>query len=278
MKRPYGFEPSESCRNCKFRRNGFFCQVSPDELKDFDAVKFVSTYPAGAILFVEQQRSRGIYVLCDGLAKLSLNSKEGKTLILDIAQAGDVLGLFSAFSGTPYEVTAETLRPSQVAFVPSHDFRKFLAKHPTVLRRVTNHVGSQYETACEQLRRVGLGASVFEKVAQFLLAWSAQQGVSADGIPFTLSLSHEEIGEYVGITRESVTRALSELRHHGLIKKYGKSLLIPNRVNLQDVQENLRVSKEACLHMAQLRAIRRTRSPAIRPSFSRQAVRSRKTA
>jgi CRP-like cAMP-binding protein len=126
MRGPYGFELSESCRDRKFRRNGFFCQLSADELKDFDAVKHVSAYPAGAILFVEQQRSRGIYLLCEGQVKLSFSSSGGRTLVLRI---GEVLGLLSALSDNPYEVTAETLRPCQTAFVYSNDFQKFLRKH-----------------------------------------------------------------------------------------------------------------------------------------------------
>ena len=108
MQNPYGFELSESCRSCKFRRNGFFCQLSPDELKDFDAIKHVSAYPADAILFMEQQKSQGIYLLCEGQVKLSFTSSEGKTLALRIAKPGEVLGLLSALSGNPYEVTAET--------------------------------------------------------------------------------------------------------------------------------------------------------------------------
>ena len=59
MQGPYGFDLSGSCRSCKFRQNGFFCQLSADELKDFDTIKYVSAHPADAILFMEQQRSQG---------------------------------------------------------------------------------------------------------------------------------------------------------------------------------------------------------------------------
>jgi CRP/FNR family transcriptional regulator len=141
MRGPYGLELSETCRSCKFRRNRFFCQLSADELKDFDAIKHVSAYPAGAILFVEQQRSRGIYLLCEGQVKLSFSSSGGKTLVLRIAKPGEVLGLLSALSDNPYEVTAETLRPCQTAFVYSNDFQKFLRKHPIVFQRVAIHLG-----------------------------------------------------------------------------------------------------------------------------------------
>ena len=76
MRNPYGFELTESCSTCKFARNGFFCQLSTAELEEFDAMKFVAAQPAGAILFMEQQKSRGIYLLCEGQVKLAFSSSE----------------------------------------------------------------------------------------------------------------------------------------------------------------------------------------------------------
>ena len=113
MKGPYGFELTENCENCKLRSNGFFCQLQAGAVKDLDAIKFYSAYPEGAVLFIERQTARGVYILCEGQVKLSISSSEGKKMILRIAKAGEVLGLVSALAGTPHEVTAETLRPAR---------------------------------------------------------------------------------------------------------------------------------------------------------------------
>ena len=233
---PYGFELSETCASCKFRRDGFFCQLLPAELKDFDAIKHISAYPADALLFGQQQKSRGFFQLCEGEVKLSLSSSEGKTLIVRVAKSGDVIGMWAAISGAPYEVTAECLRPCQVAFVSSTDFRQFLRKHPAVFERAANHLGLHYKSACEQLSAVGLGATVLEKVARFLLDWSTKSGAPNNESPFTLSLSHEEIGEYIAATRESVTRALSEFRNLGLIETYGSTFIIRSRDTLAAIR------------------------------------------
>ena len=122
MKGPYGFELGDSCQNCKLRSNDFFCQLPQAALKDLNAIKFTSAYPAGAVLFIEKQTARGIYLLCEGEVKLSISSSEGKKLILRITKRGEVLGLVSALAGKPHEVTAETLRPCQVAFIPRDAF------------------------------------------------------------------------------------------------------------------------------------------------------------
>jgi CRP/FNR family transcriptional regulator, cyclic AMP receptor protein len=278
MSGPYGFELSASCRSCKFRRNGFFCQLSPDELKDFDAIKHVSAYPADAILFMEQQKSQGIYLLCQGQVKLSFTSSGGKTLVLRIAKPGETLGLLSALSGNPYEVTAETLRPCQTAFISSNDFRKFLRKHPAVFQRVASHLGWEYKVACEQLYAVGLGASICERVAKFLLNWSAEGGAPGNGTRFTLPLSHEEIAEHIGTTRESVTRTLGEFRCRGLIESYGSTFVITDRMALQEFRVPLASPQKVGPRLPRLIPIRSGHSPGNRHPIWERVMSGRKRA
>lgn len=233
MRGAYGLELSDSCSTCKLKGNGFFCQLAPAALKDLDEVKFTSVYPQDAVLFLEKGAPRGIYVLCEGEVKLSVSSSEGKTLILRIAKPGEVLGLMSVLSNTPYEVTAEALRPCQVAFVRRDHFLRFLAQHPEAYQAVVGQLGSQYQTACEQIRTLGLSASVTEKLAKLFLDWSAGAAETKAGTRTKLPLTHEEIAEFIGTTRESVSRTLSELKHRQLVILQGSTLTIPNRAALE---------------------------------------------
>ena len=234
MKGPYGLELSEGCRTCKLRGCASFCQLPQTAATDFDAIKSTATYPKGAILFIEKQDCRGVFVLCQGEVKLTVSSSEGKTLVMRVAKAGEVLGLVSALLGTPYEVTAETLYPSQVAFVRREDFLRFIAKYPEATQNATWQVSKQYQAACEQLRTVGLSSSVQEKLARLLLTWSADKPESKDSARIKLPLTHEEIAEFVGTTRESVTRTLSEFKHRRLIMLQGSTLMIPSRAALEN--------------------------------------------
>lgn len=232
MPAPYGFNLSDGCLKCKFRRDGFFCHTSAAELKDFYAITSISAYPAGAVLFLEQQPPRGVFQICQGEVKLCLSSKQGKTLTLKVAGPGDVLGLEAVLSGAPYEATAESLRPCQLAFVSSRDFRSYLHKHPAAFRRAARHLALQYKAACEQLSAIGLGASVVDRTVRFLLDWSAQANVPGNGNRSALPLNHEQIGERIGASRESVTRTLSMLRKRGLIESRRSTLIIPDRAAL----------------------------------------------
>jgi CRP/FNR family cyclic AMP-dependent transcriptional regulator len=235
MRGPYGFEPNENCQSCKARASGFFCQLSAPALKDFNAVKSSAMYPAGALLFMEKQDSRGVFVLCAGQVKLSISSSTGKTLILRIAKPGEILGLMAAMSGSPYEVTAETVRPCQVAFVRRDEFLRFVAKYPEAYQGVVKHLSTLYNGACEQLRNVGLAASATEKLARLLLEWSVETKDTKQGAPIKLQLTHEEIAEFIGTTRETVTRTLSQFKSRHLVALEGSTLMISNRPVLESI-------------------------------------------
>jgi CRP/FNR family transcriptional regulator, cyclic AMP receptor protein len=235
MRGPYGFEPSENCQTCKTRTSGFFCQLSAPALKDFNTVRSPAAYPAGALLFLEKQDPRGVFVLCEGQVKLSISSSSGKTLILRIAKPGEILGLMATLSGIPYEVTAETLHPCQVAFIRREDFLHFVAKHPEAYQAAVKQLSTLYSGACEQLRTVGLSASAPEKLARLLLDWSADGRDARQGMPIKLPLTHEEIAEFIGTTRETVTRTLSEFKSRQLVALQGSTLMISNRPALENI-------------------------------------------
>lgn len=227
MRGPYGFETIESCQSCKLRANGFFCQLSPAALKDFNSVRSMATYPDGAILFLEKQDPRGVFVLCAGQVKLSISSSSGKTLILRVAKAGEILGLTAVMTGTPYEVTAETLHPCEVAFIRREEFMRLLTKHLEMHQGVVRQLTTLYNGACDQLRTVGLSASAPEKLARLLLEWSP------DSNQVKVPLTHEEIAEFVGTTRETVTRTLSDFKTKNLVTLHGSTLTIANRRGLE---------------------------------------------
>ncbi|MGC1615620.1 MAG: Crp/Fnr family transcriptional regulator [Candidatus Acidiferrum sp.] len=235
MRGPYGFEPNVSCQSCKLRSTGFFCQLSPGAMKDFNAVKSPATYPGGAVLFLEKQDPRGVFVLCGGEVKLSISSSSGKTMILKIAKAGEILGLMATMTGSPYEVTAETLHPCQVAFIRRDDFLRFVAKHPEAYQGVVKQLTTLYSGACEQLRTVGLSASATEKLARLLLEWSNETEETKQGTPVKMPLTHEEIAEFIGTTRETVTRTLSNFKSRQLVALHGSTLLISNRPALETI-------------------------------------------
>ncbi len=215
------------------RTGEFFSKLSPEALRDLSSLEHPSSYAANVILFSEKEPARGIFVVLEGEVKLSINSTEGKRLSLSIARKGDILGLSSALTGSPYEVTAETLYPARIAPIGRQEFLKYLMTHPEVYQALMEELSRQYSMACEQLRTVGLASTAPEKLARLLLEWSEHGQTTECGTRVRFSLTHEEIGEFIGASRETVTRTLTVFKHRRLVTFSGSMLTIPSRVALE---------------------------------------------
>jgi CRP/FNR family transcriptional regulator, cyclic AMP receptor protein len=236
MTSPYGMEIIESCINCKLRGDRIFCDMPGPALKAFEKIKYTTSYPEDAVLFVERQEPRGIYVICRGSVKLSASAANGKTMIVKIAQAGEVLGLSAAVSGRPYEMTAVTLDPCQVSFIKREDFLRFLKDDIEICLKVAEQLSEKYHAVCNEVRSLGLSHSAAEKLAKLLLEWSSKNGESSKPEPrVRLRLTHEEIGQMIGTSRETVTRLLADLKKHQIIDARGSTLVIHDRAALSEM-------------------------------------------
>jgi len=217
-----------------YLRGEFFKALSAEALADLEPLLVASSYPSGMILFTESEASKGIYVVLDGEIKLSINSSDGRRLSSHIAKAGEMLGLSSTLTGGEYEMTADVLYPAKIAHLSRQIFLQFLARHPEVYQIVTREVSRSFNLACEQLRMVALSNSVPERLARLLLVWSDEPGQKPErGARCRLSLTHEEIGEFIGASRETVTRTLSIFKNRHLVAQHGCTLTIPSRMALE---------------------------------------------
>ena len=93
MRSPYGLEIIDNCATCPVREDRLFCNRPAESMVALQRIKSTSTYPKGAMLFVEGQESRGAFILCKGKAKLYTSSADGRTIILRIAQPGELVPL-----------------------------------------------------------------------------------------------------------------------------------------------------------------------------------------
>ena len=237
MSTPYGIQISENCLLCKLRQTGFFCELPKPSLEELEKVKYASAYPQGAVLFVEGQAPRGVYVICSGRVKLSTTSRDGKTLILRIAEPGEVLGLHATVSGKPYELTGETLQPCQLDFIRRDDFLRLLQHHADACLNAAQHLSQNCQSAYEMIRSLGLSHSVSEKLARLLLEWASDGETTKEGIRIKIALTREEIAQLIGTSRETVTRVLSEFREKKFAQLRGSTLMILNKPALEKMVE-----------------------------------------
>ena len=233
---PYGLEIIQSCLSCPAREDRLFCNLPNAAVSELNAMRQVSVYPKGSVLYVEGQSPRGVFVLCAGSAKLTMTSARGRSLIVRIAEAGEVLGLGPTVANTPHELTAETLEPTEVNFLPRDGVLRFLQGHGEVALRVAQHLSMELRRAYRQAARIALAPTARAKLAGLLLDWASHQArPTSNGACFQLRLTHEEIGELIGSSRETVTRTLQDLCHKGAIQIKGTTVLVPDPTRLESI-------------------------------------------
>ncbi len=235
MKTPYGLEIIENCLTCPLHRDRLFCNLAPAALAGLDAISSTAIYPKGAVLFVEGQEPRGVFVICNGRVKLSASSAGGKSLILRVAEPGEVIGLPGTISGKPYEATAEAQEPIQANFIPRKPFLEFLRAHGEAALKVAEALSDIYYAAYREVRCLGLSGSVEEKLARFLLDFAAGHASGSGQNRAVMTLTHEEIAETIGSSRETVTRLFADFKRRGLIEVRGSTLVIANKSGLLEL-------------------------------------------
>jgi CRP/FNR family transcriptional regulator len=218
---------------CKVSRESFFCRFSPAVLRSVDEASHHTIMPAGALLFVEGQASRGVFLLCSGVVKLSKTSKEGRVLILKQAEAGDVLGLSAVIPGTNYEMTAETASACQLDFIGRQDLMNLLQSQSEVGVHAALWLSREFQSAYRDIHELVLARSSSGKLARLLLACAPPGLRPLEELHLPSAMTHEEMAQRIGSSRETVTRVLSALKKKKLIRLEGATLVIRDRTGLE---------------------------------------------
>jgi len=211
-----------------WRTGKFFQRLSPQAMSEFESLAAPFSCEGAVALFTEDQQPRSILFLLEGRVKLSVNSSDGRRLILGIAGSGEVLGLTSAVLGCPYEMTAEAQFPCTIASLERQKFLDFLVRYPIACQNVSRQLSLEYKKACEQLRTLGITSSAPAKLARLLVDWCAGGLHTERGIRIQCWLTHEEIGEYIGVSRETVTRTLTDFKTRELAEQRGSTFVVLN--------------------------------------------------
>src|ERR1700722_951781 len=194
-----------------------------------------TSYPTGAVLFAEGQVPRGIFIVRRGRVKLSICGSDGRTLILRIVEPGCPLGVAAVVSARQYEATAETQEPSEISFLRQTDLLRLMRSNGEIALRVTQNISRDYAASCREIRDLILSDSATEKLARLLVGWLDQNAESKHPTQVKLSLTHEEIGQMIGTSRETVSRLFAGFKKQHLIQQSGSTLVVPNRVALESL-------------------------------------------
>jgi CRP/FNR family cyclic AMP-dependent transcriptional regulator len=155
---------------------------------------------------------------------------------MKIAPAGEILGLNAVLLGKPHLFSAEVTEPSRVSFVPRQDFLTLLRKSIEASGHVIEQLSANYYDAQRELRTLNLASNVNERIARLLVGWVEESDERADEeVWVDMDLSHEQIAQMVGASRETVSRTLSAMPRGGIIEVKGRVLRIPSVSRLREV-------------------------------------------
>lgn len=193
-------------------------------------------HPPGLVLFREGELPEGVHIIESGKASLYATSSAGKTLIIKIAESGEFLGLNAVILGKPYLFSAKVMEPSRVAFVRRDEFLEFLDQSPAAASLVMHQLSANYYDAQKELRSLNLTSNTAQRIARLLVGWIGESNVNGDDeVWVKMDLTHDEIAQMIGSSRETVSRILSRLTRTGVIEGKGHVLRVPSVARLRQL-------------------------------------------
>lgn len=189
----------------------------------------------GTVLFREDEPADRVFIVCEGQLKLSSTSPDGRVMILRLVGPGDILGLSAALARSEYELTAETLKPTILKCVSRPDFLDFLASYVEAGVQTARVLARKCCEARRDTRRLGLPASASGRLALLLLDWVGTTDRTTREREFTMVLTHEELGNMAGMSRETATRILNQFERIGLISRHRTSFVILDLPRLESI-------------------------------------------
>jgi CRP/FNR family transcriptional regulator, cyclic AMP receptor protein len=214
------------CLNCPHAGKHAFCNLGEKSRSFLESNSIGMEYRRGNILFREGEQSSAVFVVCSGRVKVSATSREGRTLILRVADAGDVLGMSAALQEGEYEVTAEAIEPSRVRVLHTKYLRQMLQEHGDASIATTRALAEDYRAAFDEARLIALPGSPAGRLARLILDWAADAKRKGLNTFVTVPLTHDELASMTATTRETVTRTLGRFRKEKIISTRGMALTI----------------------------------------------------
>jgi CRP/FNR family transcriptional regulator len=188
--------------------------------------------PGRTILFIEGDPSKAVFVVCKGRLKLTTTSVEDRTMIVRLVGPGDLLGLSAVLTELPYEVTAETTEPCAVTRICRKDFLELVQSDSEIGSKVAQVLAREYRETFLDARRMALSRSAAGRLAQLLLDLAMTTAKGQLKVRYTVALTHEDLANMAGTSRETATRLINRLERDQVISRRGSALVILRRDRL----------------------------------------------
>jgi CRP/FNR family transcriptional regulator, cyclic AMP receptor protein len=199
-------------------RDPFLTRLAPDEAAALRSRAVARRFERGATLMHQDEVPGRVIVIERGHAKVTLQSDEGKEVVLGFRGPGDLLGEISALGGEPRAATVRAIEPVDALALAAADFDALLEECPRIALEVLRVVITRLREADRQLFEFA-AYHTLGRVARRLLELAERFGEPCDGgVRIALGISQEELAGWAGASREATSKALHDLRAMELIE------------------------------------------------------------
>jgi CRP/FNR family transcriptional regulator len=208
------------------RRIPLFATLSEDEFKSLKDIFQVKAYRKNQVIFLEEETGNYMYIILSGKVKVTKSTAAGKETILAIHQAGDFFGEMALLDGKTSPATVSAMEDSKVATIYHHDFQRLLMANEKVVRQIIRVLCSRLRQVWAQVQNLSYGTAD-DRIRAGILQLSRKHGVQdARGIIINLKITHQELAELVGTSRETVTRTLARLKKKGILQLENRRIIV----------------------------------------------------
>lgn len=200
--------------------------LEQEEIKLVRSVVKERIYPKGSVIFVEGQETDGLYMVVCGVVKVFKLYKDGREKTLAILRNGDIIGEVTISGSSVRSATVASIEQTSILVIAKEDFQDLLKKIPELAIRVIEILSYRLRQTNRQVEELAF-LNARSRVICNLINLAKECGqVDKTGIKITFRLTHAELANLVGVTRETVTKVISELQHNDLIKINNKQVCV----------------------------------------------------
>jgi CRP-like cAMP-binding protein len=213
-------EAVESLRNI-----GLFSTVHDEDLESVASLLIERRFPKHKTIVEEGLPGDYMYIIREGRVSVSKLSDDGREKILEFLEAGDFFGEMSLLDNAPRSASVRALSETRILALSRADFLAVLKRSPVLSMAVIQELTRRLRQVDEQASSLS-----FQRVKERtmgLLVRLAKEETGRDGYRVTPALTHQQIADMIGTSRETVTRALKGLREQGWLSQEGKRYLVP---------------------------------------------------
>jgi len=218
---------SGGCEACSARTRTVCAALSSGELPAMEAIRSDVRFAPGQSVFFEGDPADMLFNVKLGVVKLFKLLMDGRTQITGFLFPGDFLGLALL---NKYTYSAEAVTAAELCRFPRVEFEGLLARFPALERELLGQASNEIATAQEQMLLLGRKTAQ-ERLATFLLMMQKRAASPTDANIVILPMSRQDIGDFLGLTIETVSRTVTRLKKSGAIE-----LPDPNRVIIRDAE------------------------------------------